>query len=240
MYFWSQAAMVDNQRKEVFFGNDFQSSLISSQSVLGQSHDISAMLAERGLCPISSFCVWNVLFRLKLTFFTAGIRGAHAGSLCPDSCLCPISFWAKYLPQSCKTRHGMEPVPRLGCSLWLRVHCSSLPPPSKTCMCRREEQLCCVRPRVFVEPSILSPTMADNACTTHSLIGRQMYSDMSPKRLPVSNNLCFGDFLRKTYHLCWFFLLCFYFIFPYICPSVFGKGVNFEHPQHPAARTSTV
>lgn len=49
--------MIDNQSKAVLFGNDFQSFLISSQSVLGQSHNISAILAERVLCQISMFCV---------------------------------------------------------------------------------------------------------------------------------------------------------------------------------------
>lgn len=47
--------MIDNQSKAVLFGNNFQSFLISSQSVLGQSHSISAILAERVLCQIPFF-----------------------------------------------------------------------------------------------------------------------------------------------------------------------------------------
>lgn len=73
VHFWSETAMVDNQRKAVLFGNNFQSFLISSQSMLGQSRNISAILAESVLCQISIFCVRNVLFRLKLTFLRAEI-----------------------------------------------------------------------------------------------------------------------------------------------------------------------
>lgn len=38
--------MVDNQRKASLFGNSFQSFLMSSGSVLGHSHSISAIQAE--------------------------------------------------------------------------------------------------------------------------------------------------------------------------------------------------
>lgn len=49
--------MVDNQRKAVLFGNNFQSFLISSQSTLGQSHNISAILAECVVSNFHSLCV---------------------------------------------------------------------------------------------------------------------------------------------------------------------------------------
>lgn len=171
VYFWSETAMVDNQRKAVLFGNNFQSFLISSQSILGQSHNISAILADSVLCQISIFCVWNVLFRLKLTFFQSwNMRCAcyclYLGSNAQIQVSAQSHFEQNIYPWSCSTSYGTEPNPSRGVpsgtDCWDSA--ASFCPHQANRVCSQGRNSWTVSHQGFLEPSSLSPTVADNTC----------------------------------------------------------------------------
>lgn len=71
--------------------------------------------------------------------------------------------------------------------------------------CAQGRNSCAVSDLGFVEPSSLSPTMADSACTRKGIIWRQMDTDMTTKCSLTSHNLYFEDFLRQTQYLRWVF-----------------------------------
>lgn len=200
--------MIDNQSKAVLFGNDFQSFLISSQSVLGQSHSISAILAERVLCQIPCFVcemwfsVWNLHFSEleyeghMLVFVPREMAWEmpRFKSL-PNLILSKIS-----IPDHAQSAVRQSLIQGLsvpsGTDCWESA-APSCPHQAKSA-CAQGRNSCAVSDQGLVELSSLSPMMADSACTAKSVIWRQMYSDTSPKCSPGLPQFVLGDFLRQT------------------------------------------
>lgn len=186
--------MVDNQRKTVVFGKNFQSFLISSQSMLGQNHNISAILAESVLCQISIFCVWNVLFRLKPTFFRAEIWGVHA-SVCTQEemprfeSLPNLIFTTISLPEHAQPAMGQSLIQAevfpLALTAWSLLLLSA-PTMQKIYVHRGGTAVSCHTKGSWSPAACLQQWLITHA---KSIAWRQMYSDTSPKCSPVSQNL---------------------------------------------------
>lgn len=222
VYFWSETAMVDNQRKAVLFGNNFQSFLISSQSMLGQSHNISAILAESVLCQISIFCVWNVLFRLKLTFFRAEIWGAHAnvgtqGEMSKFKSLPNLILRKISIPDHAQLAVGWSliqaevfPLALTAGSLLLL----SAPTKQKVCVYRGGTAVLCHTKGSWSPAACLQQWLITHG---KSSTWRQMYSNTSPRCSPVSHNLQFRGLsevdLVSLLHFSFFFHTLFFAVF---------------------------
>lgn len=126
VYFWSEAAMVDNKRKALLSGNDFQSFLISSQSCWDKA-TIFQLFWQRECCIKFPFFVCKIWFSdWNLHFLELEYKG-HMLLFVPREMAeemlrfkaLPNLIWGKniYL-WSCTVSYGTEPDPRLGCSLW--------------------------------------------------------------------------------------------------------------------------